>query len=143
MEAFQIPEKIQSLVYKGKKAVALWLLGKLIKDIDSGIYADYYKDFVRYANMYRIRLLVDWGIYRDALAFTCLENELYPENPNAKAYSEYLKTRLINLPTNKSGTQPQNKKWKGIAGMRELCAMVKRHQCNKKLMSKTVKTSLK
>ena len=129
MEAFQIPEKIQSLVYKGKKAEALWLLGRLIKDIDSGIYADYYKDFVRYANMYRIRLLVDWGMYRDALAFTCLENELYPENPNAKAYSEYLKTRLINLPnpkTNKSGTSPQFKKWKGIAGMRELKTIFER-----------------
>jgi transitional endoplasmic reticulum ATPase len=129
METFQIPEKIQSLVYKGKKAQVLWLLGKLIKDIDSGIYADYYRDFVRYANMYRIRLLVDWGMYRDALAFTCLENELYPENPNAKAYTEYLKTRLINLPNKKkikNEATPQSMKWKGIAGMRELKTIFER-----------------
>jgi len=129
MENFQIPDKIQSLIYKDRKAEALWLLGKLIKDIDSGIYADYYKDFVRYVNMYRIRLLVDWGMYRDALAFTCLESELYPDNPNAKAYKAYLKTRLLNLPNTKTSqpvTTPQNKKWKGIAGMRELKTIFER-----------------
>jgi len=129
MEAYKIPEKIQSLVYKGKKDSALWLLGKLIKDIDSGIYADYYKDFVRYINMYRIKLLIDWRMYRDALAYTCLENELYPENPNAKAYKEYLKTRLINIPktkSKKSDTLHETKKWKGIAGMRELKTIFER-----------------
>ena len=79
--------------------------------------------------MYRIRLLVEWGMYRDALAYTCLENELYPENTNAKAYIEYLKTRLVNLPNSRSNTtstMPQSKKWKGIAGMRELKTIFER-----------------
>ncbi|MBN1184210.1 MAG: ATP-binding protein [Bacteroidales bacterium] len=129
MDTFLIPEKIQSLVYRKRKAQALWLLGKLISDIDSGIYADYYKEYVRFINMYRIRLFVDWGMYRDALAYVCLESDLYPEDPNSGAYNEFLKTRIINLPKSKGDRtvlKSQSKNWKGIAGMRELKTIFER-----------------
>lgn len=129
MDIFQIPEKIQSLVYRKRKAQALWLLGRLVRDIDTGIYAEYYKDFVRFINMYRIRLLVDWGMYRDALAYICLENELYPDDPNSFAYKEFLKTRIINLPDNKKidpVLKALTNNWKGVAGMREMKTIFER-----------------
>ena len=47
--------------------------------------------------MYRIRLLVDWNMYRDALAYVSLENELNPDDPNASAYKEFLRTSILNF----------------------------------------------
>jgi transitional endoplasmic reticulum ATPase len=129
MNSYQIPEKLQSLVYRKRKAQALWLIEKFISEMDTGLYAEYYREYIRFINMYRIKLLVDWGMYRDGLAYVCLENELYPDNPNSFAYKEFLKTRIVNLPENK-GVDPilkaQTKSWKGVAGMREIKTILER-----------------
>lgn len=129
MNTYTIPKNLQSLVWQKRKPEALWLISRMVRDIEKGIYAEYYKDFVRYINMYRIRLLIDWKMYRDALAYICLENELYPDDPNSFAYKEFLKTRIINLPDNKKSDpilNALNKKWDGVAGMREMKTIFER-----------------
>ncbi|MBP7508451.1 MAG: ATP-binding protein [Prolixibacteraceae bacterium] len=128
MERFQIPEKIQSSVYRRRKAEAIWLISKLISEIDKGLYVDYYREFVRFLNNYRIRLLIEWEMYREALAFICLECELYPENSNALAYKEYFKKHYYWLLNDKMISAPKNtsKKWKGVAGMHELKTIFER-----------------
>lgn len=129
MITFKIPEKIQSHIYKGRKGQALWLLSRLIRDIDSGIYDEYYRDFVKFIHNYRIKLLIDWRMYQDALGYICLESELYPDDPNISAYKEFLKTRTINSPKHDSEIldfPADLSNWKGIAGMRDVKAIFER-----------------
>lgn len=123
MNTHTIPKNLQSFVCQKRKPEALWLISRMVRDIEKGIYADYDKEFVRFINMYRIRLLIDWRMYRDALAYICLENELYPDDPNSFAYKEFLKTRIINMPDSKKSDTVINalsKKWVGVVGMREM-----------------------
>lgn len=128
MERFKIPDAIQSLVYKKNKAKALWLISDLSHKLDIGLYAHYYKDFIRYLNNYRVMLLRDWGMYRDALAYTCLECELYPDNANALAFKEYLIKYIKGLTDDSEPLdKPSNKRsWIGVAGMKDLKAVFER-----------------
>ena len=127
MSTFQIPRRIQSLVFKRKKANALFHLNKYISDIDTGLYAEYYSDYIRFLHLYRIRLLLDWGMHKDALAYVCLENELYPDNPNSFAYKEFLKSRLPQSHSSKDTVlTAQSRGWDGVAGMEELKAIFER-----------------
>lgn len=129
MITYKIPKRIQSHIYRGRKGQALWLLSKLIHDIDSGIYDEYYRDFVKFIHNYRIRLLVDWGMYQDALAYICLENELYPDDPNPLAYKEFLKTHTLNSPKKDLDSlafQTNLSNWNGIAGMRDVKTIFER-----------------
>jgi transitional endoplasmic reticulum ATPase len=126
---YKIPAKIQSHIYKGRKGQALWLLSRLIHDIDSGIYDEYYRDFVKFIHNYRIRLLVDWGMYQDALAYLSLENELYPDDPNPLAYKEFIKNHSLNSPKKDIASlefQPTSSNWTGVAGMRDVKTIFER-----------------
>lgn len=84
----------------------------------------------RVAWLYKINLLRTLRRYQEALAWTCLECEMYPENVAAQALKEELK-RLLGY----SGTDPArpatahrepDSRWAGIAGMRELKAILER-----------------
>jgi len=128
VEIFKIPEKIQTLVYNKEIGKALWLISELTHKLDKGLYVDYYKDFVHYLNIYKIKLLEEWGMYRDALAYTCLECELYPDNSNAFAYREYQATYIRGLTEDKSLKEnaSNRKSWNGVAGMKDLKAIFER-----------------
>ena len=85
----------------------------------------------RLALLYKVDLLSSVGRIREALAWTCLECELYSDNVVAHAIKEQLKKRLGLLPQNDAETTtsvrpPQDDKWTGVAGMRELKAILER-----------------
>lgn len=128
MERFKIPDNIQSLVYWHRKAQALWAISELSQKLDVGLYADFFKDFVRYLNNYRVKILRDWGMHRDALAFTLLECELYPDNAEASAFKEYLVKHIESLTDSltTSDTSAIKTSWVGVAGMNDLKAVFER-----------------
>lgn len=83
--------------------------------------------------LYRIELLREWGRVTEALAWACLEVELNPDNVAAIAMKERLK-RLAGISPRRGDTTqmpPSNSKltptvWTGVAGMRDLKAMLER-----------------
>lgn len=77
---------------------------------------------------YKINLLRSIGRSKEALAWACLEAELNPDNVDAHATKEQLKKRLglgpdrspvVSLPSG-------DDRWTGVAGMRELKAILER-----------------
>ncbi len=72
---------------------------------------------------------MEWRYYREALAWVCLECELYPDNNEVFFIKENIKQKIRNLPpknqTKKSKTTI-NTFWGNIAGMRELKAIIER-----------------
>lgn len=84
----------------------------------------------RLALIYKVNLLRSAGRSREALAWACLECELYPDNVEAQAIKEQLKRQLGLLPGSDkaavSCTSDHDDIWAGIAGMRELKAVLER-----------------
>jgi transitional endoplasmic reticulum ATPase len=88
----------------------------------------------RLAWLYRISLLRDAGRVTEALAWACLETELHPDNAAAAALKERLKTESgLLVRSSPPGSQPAAPRshlpsnvWKGVAGMRDLKAMLER-----------------
>jgi transitional endoplasmic reticulum ATPase len=83
--------------------------------------------------LYRIDLLREWGRHTEALAWACLEVEINPANVAAVALRERLKrTSGLLLPHHTASKEDEadNKAtlgiWGGVAGMRELKAMLER-----------------
>jgi len=128
--AKSLPPKLQRLLLRGKKAEALRLLEKQI-DNDGGLF-NFESDFQenrRLGWLMRIDLLREWKRLSEALAWTCLECEVNPNNVTALALKEQLKRQLkLVAPKNtneKSQLQP-TLNWDGVAGMRELKAIFER-----------------
>jgi transitional endoplasmic reticulum ATPase len=86
----------------------------------------------RLAWLYRIDLLREWGRLTEALAWACLEVEMNPDNVAAVALKERLKREagLVRRDGGKDeppgGARPARLDWGGVAGMRDLKAMLKR-----------------
>jgi SpoVK/Ycf46/Vps4 family AAA+-type ATPase len=77
----------------------------------------------RLAWLYRINLPREAGRLPEALAWTCLECELFPDNVDAVALRERLKRSLGLSRTGEdepSDVGHQESDWTGVAGMREL-----------------------
>ena len=128
--AKSLPPKLQRLLLQGKRAEALRLLEKQIDD-DGGLF-NFESDFQenrRLGWLMRIDLLREWNRLSEALAWTCLECEVNPNNVTALALKEQLKRQLkLVAPKNtneKSQFQP-TLNWDGVAGMRELKAIFER-----------------
>jgi len=123
-----IPSKIQKLIINNKKDKSLWLLSKLIDDLDYGLFSTTEQEYIRFINSYRIRLLIEWNMYRDALAYICLECELNPEEAKSYAYKDYLigliNSKSSNTFSNKQETEKSS--WSGVAGMNELKTIFER-----------------
>jgi SpoVK/Ycf46/Vps4 family AAA+-type ATPase len=123
--------KVQRLIAQGQKARALGLLENVI-EYDMPLFRDdpAIQEDRRFAWLYRIDLLREWRRYSEALAWTCLECELNPDNVPALALKEELKTLLNLVPEQKkSKKQPSRKKdlddlWQGVAGMWEVKAIL-------------------
>ena len=129
----RLHERVGALMAKGQLRKALALLDQIIEDempLFSG--ADWVLEERRLAWLYRIELLREAGLLTEALAWACLEVEINPDKVTAIALKERLKREagLIRMPDlSPPQSRPSAKfanTWKGVAGMRELKAMLER-----------------
>lgn len=127
-------ERVGKLIARGHLRRALDLLDKVIED-PLPLFQE--EDWVikerRLAWMYRIELLREWGRLTEALAWTCLEAELVPDNVAALALRERLKREagLRRKSNSDDARMAVHRKgrvipWPGVAGMRDLKAMLQR-----------------
>jgi transitional endoplasmic reticulum ATPase len=127
-------KKLSRLITYRKKAQALRLLNKLIDNSLPLFSSDERVIEERHlAWLFKIDLLREWGRISEALAWICLECELYPSNVTAQALKEQLKRELDLRSEGEKREQeeePQRRQetdyWQGIAGMRELKSMFER-----------------
>lgn len=125
--------KLERYLASGQKTRALQLLDKAI-EFDMPLFKDdpAIQEERRFAWLYRIELLREWGRLPEALAWTCLECELNPGNVAAQALKERLK-KALNLRVKSIATTPKGSHqkpvesfWTGVAGMREVKAILER-----------------
>jgi hypothetical protein len=122
--------KLATLVARREYTRALRYLDRIIES-DYPLLRDLPGDFAsrRLAWLCRVDLLRDRGRLAEALAWTCLECELNPENVAAQALKARLKRRLHlerGAPPAQSTTASAADGWEGVAGMRELKAILER-----------------
>ncbi len=126
-------KKLFSYILRHRKSNALRLLNKLIeKPLPLFVGDDQILEERRMAWLFKIDLLREWGRLSEALAWICLECELHPENITAQALKERLKNDLdlikkedANINRATSTTECESR-WEGVAGMRELKAILER-----------------
>ena len=135
MDNWALPPRLEKYIYSGEREKALALLGRITALDTGGLFGADDESYLRFAGHFRIQLLLEWGRYREALAWACLECELYPGNPEATLQKERIKRYLRNLPTGHAdeGKKPQRAApaelvadWGRVAGMRELKARLER-----------------
>ncbi len=120
-----LPQKLHRYIYKKDYDRALRFLSKLTAINETGLFMKEDESYLRYVGAFRIQLLMEIGYYREALAWACLEIELYPKNMQAFIFKENLKAKINNLPENESpNKQIKNDAWPGIAGMREVKTVI-------------------
>lgn len=128
-------ERIGALVARGQLRRALDLLDSVIEEplpLFQG--EEWVLKERRLAWMYRIELLREWGRLTEALAWACLETEMVPDNVTAQALKEKLKREAGFLKRKEVGDglatagarKGTSTAWAGVAGMRELKAMLER-----------------
>ena len=125
--------KVERFIALHQKSRALRVLDRVV-DSDMPLFWDdpAIQEDRRLAWLYRIDLLRDWGRYSEALAWTCLECELNPENIAAQALKERLKKELhLNVKLQpdadkRSCGQSIKGLWVGVAGMREVKVLLER-----------------
>jgi SpoVK/Ycf46/Vps4 family AAA+-type ATPase len=126
-------ERIGQCASRGQYRRALEMLDHVIEDplpLFQG--EDWVLKERRLAWLYRIELLREWGKLTEALAWACLEVEMDPQNVAAIAVKERLKREAGLLLRNNAtaasaaNTAPSRSIWGGVAGMRDLKAMLER-----------------
>lgn len=123
--------KVQRLVATGQKSRALQIIERVI-EYDMPLFRNdiAIQQDRRFAWLYRIDLLREWGRHSEALAWTCLECELNPDNVAALALKEELKIFLNLAPEQKQskkeapGKKDLDDLWRGVAGMWEVKAIL-------------------
>lgn len=124
MKRWSLPNKIDELLLKKDKKGVLYTLSQ-ITALNNQLFAAIDEEYLRYVGSFRIQTLMDWEMYREALAWVCLDLELYPHENTNQMLREMLKERIYNLPKQrKESINPQP--WKGVAGMYELKATIER-----------------
>jgi len=124
-------QKLASLLARHRYADAFRLLDRVIED-DLPLFRDSPEvlEGKRMAWLCRIDLLRERGRLAEALAWTCLECEINPNNVTAQALKERLKRGLhlgSSVRHDESAIpQSDNAGWEGVAGMRELKAILER-----------------
>jgi hypothetical protein len=131
--ARRLHERVGELVAQGKYRRALEILDEFIEDAMPLFQGEsWVNEERRLAWLYRIDLLREWGKLTEALAWACLEVELNPDNVAAIALKERLKReaglRAKNggAPGGHTAPTPGRTLWEGVAGMRDLKAMLER-----------------
>jgi SpoVK/Ycf46/Vps4 family AAA+-type ATPase len=125
--------KVQRYIAYGQKGRALQVLERVIEhDMPLFHKLPEVMEDRRLAWLYRIDLLRDWGRLSEALAWTCLECELNPNNVAAQALKGMLKESLhlqIGSPDGKAEGSPKAVDagiWQGVAGMRGVKTVLER-----------------
>jgi transitional endoplasmic reticulum ATPase len=129
-----IHERIGIFASQGKYRRALDILDQVIEDPVPLFGAEeWVLEERRLSWLYRIDLLREWGRSTEALAWACLEIEMNPDNIAAVALKERLKREAGFLrPHGGEGDAPSDDAkptrlvWRGVAGMRDLKAMLER-----------------
>ena len=126
-------QQVQRYIVSGQRARALRLIDRIIEN-DMPLFAEDPKirEDRRLAWLCRIDLLREWSRLSEALAWTCLECEMNPNNVAAQALKERLKA-VLNLAAKTDppgGRRPRRPLleglWSGVAGMREIKAILER-----------------
>lgn len=125
MQRWSLPIKVEKYLANKIREKVLYLLSR-ITALNDRAFVDLDKEYLRYVGQFRIELLIDWYMYREALAWVCLECELYPENSEAQILKESLKAHIYNLPKVEKDERISLTPWYGIAGMYELKAIIER-----------------
>lgn len=121
---WSLPNKIDKLLLHKDRRGVLYTLSQ-ITAINSPLFAENDEEYLRYVGNFRIQLLIDWGMYREALAWVCLDLELYPDQNFNYIRRERLKEKILNLPKKKK-PEVEIHPWQGVAGMYELKACIER-----------------
>jgi len=121
-------KKVDDLLARRKVNPALRLLDMVINNRQALLFDDgsWLAGQRRLAWLYRIDILRGVGRFHEALAWACLECELEPENIAAKALRNRLKKQLFPPEADRGNPAPQSDPWGGVAGMRDLKAMLER-----------------
>jgi len=132
-EDFPWARKAERYIASGQKTRALRLLERVIEySMPLFPNAPELQEDRRLAWLYRIDLLREWGRLSEALAWTCLECELNPQNVTARVLKENLKEALNLHGQQSQGPGKQKRKalepglWSGVAGMREVKLILER-----------------
>ena len=126
-------KKVQRYIAYGQKGRALQVLERVIEH-DMPLFHNLPEvmEDRRLAWLYRINVLRDCGRLSEALAWTCLECELNPNNLAAQSLKEMLKEALhlqIKPADEMIGESPKRVDqgiWQGVAGMRGLKTVLER-----------------
>ena len=102
VKRWSLPVKVEKLLLKNDKEGILYFLSR-IEALNSRDFVKHDTEYLRFVGQFRIQLLIDWFMYREALAWGCLECELYPENLEAQILKESLKAHILNLPKKTNG----------------------------------------
>lgn len=124
-----IPEKIHRYIYRKNRAQSLGHLSELTAIHSVGLFVEQDEECQRYITYFRIKLLLEWGYYREALAWACLESELYPEDGEAQILKNEIKSKIRHLPSMQAKRKSKSSLdtiWGNIAGMREIKAIIER-----------------
>ena len=132
--ADRLKKRLDMLLGQGRIWQALKLLDKIAADRQLELFnSDAVVESRRQlAWLYKINLLCSLGRYREALAWACLECELKPRNVTAHAMKEQLKVKVCWPGNTTTGTTASERTaatddlWAGVAGMRELKAILER-----------------
>lgn len=130
----RLHERIGLLMVRGQYRSALELLDKVIEDPLPLFQGEaWVTEERRLAWLYRIDLLLERERLTEALAWACLEVEMNPDNVAAAALKERLKREAglrpngTASPATRAEESPAGRAlWKGVAGMRDLKAMLER-----------------
>jgi transitional endoplasmic reticulum ATPase len=132
-EAKAFKQRLDILLARGRIADAIRYLDKSSRDGQLSLFESKSELDARrrMAWLYKINLLRSVGRSREALAWACLESELNPDNVDAHAMKQQLKKRLGLLPEDNPGRgnpcpTKKDDRWTGVAGMRELKAVLER-----------------
>jgi len=128
----RLMEKLGELIARGQYRKALDLLDNKAEG-DLPLFEDqvWAMRERRMSWLYKIDLLMEMGRVTEALAWACLEVELNPKNITAKAQVERLKrlagfTKAQSTPGSSKPGRGGQTFWDGVAGMRELKAVLER-----------------
>ncbi len=130
----RLHERIGLLMVRGQYRSAIELLDKVIEDPLPLFQGEaWVTEERRLAWLYRIDLLREKERLTEALAWACLEVEMNPDNVAAVALKERLKRESGLLPKRANNPAVKSQKtstrqvpWTGVAGMRDLKAMLER-----------------
>ena len=124
--------KLNALLSRRRLAEALKLLDRFVanRQLHLWIPDEVLESKRQLAWLYKVNLLRSMGRSREALAWTCLECELNPRNATAQAMKEDMKAALSLADRKRPARQRRDAEegdfWDGVAGMRELKAVLER-----------------